>query len=291
MRRWLTFARSRKPCMPSSSTSPIVTRWHARQMKSSGCSAEFTSCATTPASGSSARSSKRATTTGTGLSASTSAASSTVCRPSCRACSRTAKAGTSSPPLRCRACSPAIGGIYITTKYALVGYMETLRLELEPHGIGVSVLCPGLVNTAIFEGENSRPARYRNTRFRALAAMSGDVMREQVLPTGMDPMEVGRRVLQRNSSQRPLHPDAPGIRSRACASVSMRSWPHFRPRRRRHGGWPPRSGVLRHPMFAAERDRRLAERRKRSPAKARRKRRRERSQDRAVRKRKKRKPR
>src|SRR5262245_24172123 len=52
----------------------------------------------------------------------------------------------------------AIGGIYITTKYALVGFMETLRLELAPRGIGVSVLCPGLVNTAIFEGENSRPA-------------------------------------------------------------------------------------------------------------------------------------
>jgi NAD(P)-dependent dehydrogenase (short-subunit alcohol dehydrogenase family) len=34
-------------------------------------------------------------------------------------------------------------GIYCTTKYAVVGLSECLRLDLAPHGIGVSVLCPG----------------------------------------------------------------------------------------------------------------------------------------------------
>ena len=38
---------------------------------------------------------------------------------------------------------------YGTTKYAVVGLSEALRGELLPHGIGVSVICPGIVNTAI----------------------------------------------------------------------------------------------------------------------------------------------
>lgn len=36
-------------------------------------------------------------------------------------------------------------GAYIASKYACVGYSEMLRAELAPAGIGVSVLCPGMV--------------------------------------------------------------------------------------------------------------------------------------------------
>lgn len=36
-------------------------------------------------------------------------------------------------------------GAYISSKYACVGYSEMLRAELEGEGIGVSVLCPGVV--------------------------------------------------------------------------------------------------------------------------------------------------
>ena len=42
-------------------------------------------------------------------------------------------------------------GVYIASKYACVGYSECLREELSPHGIGVSVLCPGWVSTRIME--------------------------------------------------------------------------------------------------------------------------------------------
>jgi NAD(P)-dependent dehydrogenase (short-subunit alcohol dehydrogenase family) len=42
-------------------------------------------------------------------------------------------------------------GAYTTSKYAVVGFGETLRLELEPHGIGVTILCPGSVQTGIHE--------------------------------------------------------------------------------------------------------------------------------------------
>lgn len=51
-------------------------------------------------------------------------------------------------------------GVYATTKYAVVGFSESLRLDLAPEGIGVSVLCPGGVNTRIFEAERNRQPRF-----------------------------------------------------------------------------------------------------------------------------------
>jgi NAD(P)-dependent dehydrogenase (short-subunit alcohol dehydrogenase family) len=38
---------------------------------------------------------------------------------------------------------------YCTTKFAVVGLSESLRAELQPHGIGVSAICPGLIATDI----------------------------------------------------------------------------------------------------------------------------------------------
>ena len=43
---------------------------------------------------------------------------------------------------------PGMGG-YVATKFAVAGLSETLKQDLEPHGIGVSVLCPGFVRTRI----------------------------------------------------------------------------------------------------------------------------------------------
>ncbi len=56
---------------------------------------------------------------------------------------------------------------YGTSKYAVVGLSEALRDELGPQGIGVSVVCPGCVNTPIVRtmrvrGE-SEPARVRQS--------------------------------------------------------------------------------------------------------------------------------
>jgi NAD(P)-dependent dehydrogenase (short-subunit alcohol dehydrogenase family) len=41
--------------------------------------------------------------------------------------------------------------LYTTSKYAVVGLSESLRLAAVRHGIDVSVLCPGYVNTDILE--------------------------------------------------------------------------------------------------------------------------------------------
>src|SRR5215510_1399855 len=53
-------------------------------------------------------------------------------------------------------------GIYNTTKYAVVGLSETLQKDLRGYDIGVSVLCPMGVNTAIRQSERNRPAALRN---------------------------------------------------------------------------------------------------------------------------------
>ena len=38
---------------------------------------------------------------------------------------------------------------YSATKFAVFGLSEALRTELRPHGIGVTAVCPGLINTEI----------------------------------------------------------------------------------------------------------------------------------------------
>ena len=51
---------------------------------------------------------------------------------------------------------PGIGP-YNVAKFGVVALSETLRLELDGTGVGVSVLCPGAVNTRIVDAERNRP--------------------------------------------------------------------------------------------------------------------------------------
>jgi NAD(P)-dependent dehydrogenase (short-subunit alcohol dehydrogenase family) len=43
------------------------------------------------------------------------------------------------------------------SKHAVVGLAASMHRELDEHGVGVSVLCPGLIRTRIFESERNRP--------------------------------------------------------------------------------------------------------------------------------------
>jgi NAD(P)-dependent dehydrogenase (short-subunit alcohol dehydrogenase family) len=51
-------------------------------------------------------------------------------------------------------------GIYVTTKFAVVGFSEALRAELAGDGIGVSAFCPGGVRSNIRDYEKTRPERF-----------------------------------------------------------------------------------------------------------------------------------
>jgi NAD(P)-dependent dehydrogenase (short-subunit alcohol dehydrogenase family) len=53
-------------------------------------------------------------------------------------------------------------GVYSASKFAIVGLSEALRRELADAGIGVSVLCPMIVDTQIAWAERNRPETLRN---------------------------------------------------------------------------------------------------------------------------------
>jgi NAD(P)-dependent dehydrogenase (short-subunit alcohol dehydrogenase family) len=52
--------------------------------------------------------------------------------------------------------SPGLGA-YGATKHAVVGLAANLHDELTPLGVGVSVLCPGVIRTPLFRGHARRP--------------------------------------------------------------------------------------------------------------------------------------
>jgi NAD(P)-dependent dehydrogenase (short-subunit alcohol dehydrogenase family) len=45
---------------------------------------------------------------------------------------------------------------YTTSKFGVLGFSESLRAELAPHGIGVSTICPGIINTGIIASTRFR---------------------------------------------------------------------------------------------------------------------------------------
>ena len=85
-------------------------------------------------------------------------------------------------------------GIYTASKFAVRGLTEALRYSLAPHNIGVSVLCPGLVNSAIHESDKIRPEALSANATRAPEGFMARLA--EVHEHGMDPVEVGRKVLK-----------------------------------------------------------------------------------------------
>ncbi len=73
-------------------------------------------------------------------------------------------------------------GAYAAAKFGVVGMSETLRRELAPHGVGVSVLCPGMVATQL-----------RQTTLAAGSDVSPIILGE--VPQGTDPAGVAEHVV------------------------------------------------------------------------------------------------
>ena len=77
-------------------------------------------------------------------------------------------------------------GIYGVSKSAILNITETLRRDLEGTPIGVTALCPGMLNTKIVAAQRNRPASM------------GDKAREPFgsdpVAFGLDPAHCGRRV-------------------------------------------------------------------------------------------------
>lgn len=78
--------------------------------------------------------------------------------------------------------------IYCASKFAVVAFSQALQMELAPHGVGVSILCPGKVHSNLDEADKLRPSRF---------AVAGGTSKELGdLSDGMDPLEVGQHVVR-----------------------------------------------------------------------------------------------
>jgi NADP-dependent 3-hydroxy acid dehydrogenase YdfG len=88
--------------------------------------------------------------------------------------------------------------LYSATKAAVVAMSESLLFDFQERNasIGVSVLCPGVVNTNILWSERNRPSRLPETLNRPTTDTAAAFYQE----SGADPLEVGERVL--NAVQR-----------------------------------------------------------------------------------------
>ena len=104
-------------------------------------------------------------------------------------------------------------GIYTASKYACNGYSEILRGELASEGIGVSVLCPGLIATEL----SQTSARNRPDRFGG-PSVPPPPMPEEMAAGAMSPEEVGPIVVRGIKANRLTiltHPEIVGPLTRA----------------------------------------------------------------------------
>lgn len=100
-------------------------------------------------------------------------------------------------------------GIYTASKFAVRGLTESLRYNLAPHGIGVSLLCPGLTRTNAWDSAFRRPDAYAQSGFEDV---DHEALTEfgKAFDFGMDPLEVGEKVLRGIEENRGLifsHPE------------------------------------------------------------------------------------
>jgi NAD(P)-dependent dehydrogenase (short-subunit alcohol dehydrogenase family) len=83
-------------------------------------------------------------------------------------------------------------GMYNTTKFAVVGFGEALSLDLEPFGIGVSILCPGVVNTDFSNAGKYRQSQYGGPH----TGNKDDFVLAKASATGTDPRTFGLWVIR-----------------------------------------------------------------------------------------------
>jgi NAD(P)-dependent dehydrogenase (short-subunit alcohol dehydrogenase family) len=102
-------------------------------------------------------------------------------------------------------------GAYSATKHAVLGMSDALRMDLVPYGIGVSVLCPGGVNTNISQTltrlSSDHPQADLNADLQAF--MVGN---DEATNTVIEPERVAELVLRGVREDRPYIITAPGAK-------------------------------------------------------------------------------
>jgi len=91
-------------------------------------------------------------------------------------------------------------GAYSTTKFAVVGYSDSLRQELSHHNIGVSVVCPGVVRTSLTANMRAR-GEYEDG--------IADRIHQEHKKSSFGPEKVAKAVFSAVKFNTPLRPVAP----------------------------------------------------------------------------------
>jgi NAD(P)-dependent dehydrogenase (short-subunit alcohol dehydrogenase family) len=98
--------------------------------------------------------------------------------------------------------SPALVA-YTATKFAVLGLSEALREELQPHGIGVTAICPGIINTPITTNARTRgPAADPKARERFVSLYGRRNYGPERVATNI------LKAVERNRSVAPISPEA-----------------------------------------------------------------------------------
>ena len=116
-------------------------------------------------------------------------------------------------------------GVYVTSKFALVGLAESLRADLLQFGVGVSALCPGPVQSELFEStQQVRPAQFAATGSKPLLPPGVARSDTPIFRTALTGAEIGKQVLRgvrRNDLYILTHPEIrPVLDARAAALLA-----------------------------------------------------------------------
>lgn len=113
---------------------------------------------------------------------------------------------------------------YSASNFAVVNMSEGLATQLQPLGIGVSVVCPGFVRTRIMESERNRPMRYERTGTAAPTEKASFARLSQLVQSGIEPSNVASQVLNaihNNELYVFTHPERrPEVEARFAAIVA-----------------------------------------------------------------------
>ena len=80
-------------------------------------------------------------------------------------------------------------GIYNASKFGVVGLSEALRADMEGMGVGVSVVCPGMVKTNLSSSDRNRPSPLRKSQ----QSQDEPVVEQKI---GSDPLELAQQVIE-----------------------------------------------------------------------------------------------
>jgi short-subunit dehydrogenase len=83
---------------------------------------------------------------------------------------------------------------YTATKHAVLALADGLQRDLAGSGVGVSIFCPGLVNTRLWDSRSTRQARYGGAE--AVDAERASMLETLVAQHGQDPAQTARLCLE-----------------------------------------------------------------------------------------------